>query len=65
MQLAEVWRVSSTVESDSASFRRESDPLAEQISACNGIEASEGYLRDSEAIRARQHEQEHMVCRID
>ena len=49
----------STADSDYANFQRESDPLAEQILACNGIEAYEDYLRDSEAIRARQLEQEH------
>ena len=50
---------SSTADSDFANFQRESDPLAEQILACNGIEAYEDYRRDSEAIRARQSEQEH------
>ena len=50
---------SSTADSDFAKFQRESDPLAEQILACNGIEAYEAYLRESEAIRARHQEQEH------
>ncbi len=49
---------SSTADSDFANFQKESDPLAEQILACNGIEAWEEYLRDSEAIRARQFEQD-------
>ena len=49
---------SSTADSDFANFQRESDPLAEQILQCNGIEAFEDYLRDSEAIRARRLEEE-------